>query len=78
MTYESSLLVCTVDLDTAKLYWNSVISTPGAKYVPRHQYFYLTACLEYFEYMQMPLVLFPEWIQEQYNLKLLAYKGYTH
>jgi hypothetical protein len=40
--------------------------------------FYLTARLEYFECMQMPLVLFPEWIQEQYNLKLLAYNGYVN
>jgi hypothetical protein len=30
--------------------------------------FYLTARLEYFEYMQMPLELFPIWIQEQYNI----------
>ncbi len=30
-------------------------------------FFYLTAKLEYFEYMCMPLELFPIWIQEQYN-----------
>ncbi len=26
----------------------------------------------------MPLELFPIWIQEQYNLKMLAYKGFVH
>ncbi len=31
ITYKSSLSVCTADLDTAKLHWKSVISTPGAK-----------------------------------------------
>jgi hypothetical protein len=79
VTYESSQLVCTADLDTAKLHWNSVMSTPGAKFMCLNiKTSYLTARLEYFKYMQMPLVLFPEWIQEQNNLKLLAYKGYIH
>ncbi len=40
--------------------------------------FYLTAKLEYFEYMQMPLDLFPIWIQKQYDLKVLAYNGFVH
>jgi hypothetical protein len=26
----------------------------------------------------MPLELFPIWIQEQYDLKMLAYKGFVH
>jgi hypothetical protein len=26
----------------------------------------------------MPLDLFPVWIQKQYNLKTLSYKGYVH
>jgi hypothetical protein len=43
-----------------------------------HHFFYLTAKLEYFKYMHMPLELFPIWIQEQYNLKVLAYKGFVH
>jgi hypothetical protein len=42
------------------------------------KFFYLMAKLEYFEYMQMPLDLFPIRIQNQYNLKALAYKGYVH
>ncbi len=46
--------------------------------MPQHQFFYLTVRLEYFEYMQMPLNLFPVWIQEQYDLQKLAYKGYVH
>jgi hypothetical protein len=40
--------------------------------------FYLTARLEYFKYMRMPLDLFPVWIQEQYNLQRLAHNGYVH
>ena len=40
--------------------------------------FYLTARLDYFEYMRIPLDLFPVWIKEQYNLNTLAYKGFVH
>ncbi len=40
--------------------------------------FYLMVQLDYFEYMNMPLTLFPSWIQEQYNLASMAYKGCFH
>jgi hypothetical protein len=77
--YESSPLVQTADLDMAKLHWNSVISTKNAKYVCLDiKNFYLTARLDYFEYMRMPLSLFPLWIQEQYNMVALALDGYVH
>jgi hypothetical protein len=77
--YASSPFIWTVDSDTATLHWNSVISTKGAKYMCLDvKNFYLTAKLEYFKYMRMPLELFLIWIQEQYNLKMLAYKGFEH
>jgi hypothetical protein len=79
ITYKSSPSVRIANLDTAKLHWNSVISTKGAKYMCLDiKNFYLMAKLEYFEYMQTPLDLFPIWIQNQYTLKNLAYKGYVH
>jgi hypothetical protein len=79
ITYASSPSVRITDLDTAKLHWNSVISTKGAKYMCLDIIFFnLTANLEYFEYMRIPLELFTLWIQEQYNLKMLAYKGFVH
>jgi hypothetical protein len=40
--------------------------------------FYLTAALDYFEYMRMPLELFPTWVREQYKLEQHAYKGFVH
>ncbi len=56
------------DLDTAKLHWNSVISTKQSKCMCLNiKKIYLTARLEYFEYMQMPLKMLPVWIQEQFN-----------
>ncbi len=63
----------------AKIHWNSVINTLGTRFMCLDiKNFYLTACLEYYKYMQMPLTLFPEWIQIQYNMKTLAYNGYVH
>ena len=40
--------------------------------------FYLTAALEYYEYMKIPLALFPFWIIKQYNLNKHALNKYVH
>jgi hypothetical protein len=40
--------------------------------------FYLTAALNYFEYMRMPLAVFPKWIKQQYNLKKHAHNGHVN
>ena len=56
-----------------------MVSTPDAKYMCLDiKNFYLTTALEYFEYMKIPLSLFPEWTQEQYYLKKLALDGMVH
>ena len=69
----------TADLCTSKLLWNSVLSTPDAKYMCLDiKNFYLTAALDYFEYMRMPLELFPSWIRKQYDLDNCAYNGFVH
>ncbi len=71
--YDGDASVRTANLDTAKLHWNSVISTENARYMCLDiKQFYLTAVLEYFEYMKIPLALFPVWTIEQYNLQNLA------
>ena len=40
--------------------------------------FYLTAALEYYEYMKIPLTLFPTWIVEQYDLNRHALHSFVH
>jgi hypothetical protein len=61
INYKASALVCTADLDTAKLHWNSFISTALAKYMCLYiKNFYLMATLEYYKYMKIPLTLFPK------------------
>jgi hypothetical protein len=39
---------------------------------------YLTAALEYFKYMKIPLSLFPTWTIKQYNLNTLAVDGWVY
>ncbi len=75
---ESELSVRTADINIAKLHWNSVVSTEDAQYMCLDiKNFYLTAALEYYEYMQIPLPYFPAWTIEQYNLLEHAYNGYV-
>jgi hypothetical protein len=79
INYESNASVRTADVDMAKLHRNSVVSTPLAGYTCLDiRNFYLMAALEYFEYRQMPLTLFPAWIIEQYDMKKHALNGYIH
>jgi hypothetical protein len=56
--------------------WNSILSTKGVKFMCLDiKNFYLTAPPDHFEYMIMPLSLFPPWTKEQYNLDKLAKTG---
>ena len=69
----------TADITTTKIVWNSVISTDGARYACLDVGdFYLETPLEKFEYMKMPLALFPEWTRKQYDLDAKAHKGFVY
>jgi hypothetical protein len=62
--YKGDISTHIADLTTSKLLWNIVLSTWDAKYMCLDiKKFYLTAMLEYFKYIQMPLVVFPDWIK---------------
>jgi hypothetical protein len=79
LTYLENVSTRTVDLSTSKLLWNSVLSTEGVKYMCLDiKNFYLTAALDYFEYMQMPLSVFPEWIKKQYKLDKHAQNSFVY
>jgi hypothetical protein len=59
--------------------WNSVLSTEGAKYMCLDiTNFYLLAPLDRYEYMKMPLTLFPEWIIEQYKLRMHTLNSFVY
>ena len=56
-----------------------MVSTDDARYMCLDiKNFYLTAALEYYEYMRIPLSHFPAWTIEQYNLLEHAYNGYLY
>jgi hypothetical protein len=79
INYYAELLFPMANLVTAKLHGNSIVSTALAKYMCIDIFFfYLTAKLEYFDYMMIPLALFPDWIIEQYDLKRHALNGKVH
>jgi hypothetical protein len=64
---------------TTQQHWNSVVSTPNKKYMCLDiNNFYLTAAPEYFEYMKIPLNLFPKWIVEQQDLNTHAKNRWVH
>jgi len=60
----------TADLLTVKLLFNSIISTPNAKFMTIYiKDFYLMTPMDRFEYFRIKLELFPEDIIEEYGLR---------
>ena len=77
--YPGELSTRTADLTTSKLLWNSVLSTPGAEYMCLDlKNFYLSAALDRYEYMKMPISVFPPWIIEQYDLNKHVLNGFIY
>jgi hypothetical protein len=69
----------TANMVSVKIMWKSVISTPGAKFGGADiKNMYLETPLDWYEYMQMPLKLFPDDIINHYNLCEKAFNGYVY
>eukprot|EP00957_Ditylum_brightwellii_P185384 14116410-Ditylum_brightwellii.AAC.1 len=74
--YTRDVSTPTADITTAKMLLNSVVSTPGAKYLGLNiKDFYLNTELDTSEYMHLPIALIPQEIINQYNLVPLVYNG---
>jgi hypothetical protein len=59
--------------------WNSVLSTEGAKYMCLDiKNFYLSAPLDRYKYMKIPLALYPAWTIKQYNLHTHTLNGFVY
>ena len=77
--YAGNLTTHTADLTTTKLLWNSVISTPGSRYMCLDiTNFYLGTPMARFEYMKIPIDVFPPATIEQYNLHQHAHNGFIY
>ena len=67
--YPGKLTTRTANLTTSKVLWNSVLSTVGARFmVIDTKSFYLGMPPDNFEYMKIPLSIFPQHIINQYHL----------
>ena len=74
--YPGDVSTKTSDLSTAKILLNSVISTPGARFMGLDiKDFYLNTHMERYEYMRIPIQCIPQKIFEQYNLEDLVHNG---
>jgi len=77
--YPGELTTRTANLTTSKILWNSVVSTEGAKFMGIDvKSFYLCTPMDRYEYMKMPLSIFPEHIKRQYNMEAHALNGFVY
>ncbi len=79
INYPGELTMRTADMTTAKVNWNSVLSTLKAHYMCLDiGNFYLTALLDRYKYMKMLISMFPLWIVTQYNVLNRVVGGYVY
>lgn len=76
--YPFELTTRTADMLSAKILWNSVISTVGARFACCDiKNMYLNTPLDRFEYMKMQLSILPDNIITHYNLRDKAQNGFV-
>jgi hypothetical protein len=77
--YPDDVSTPTADITTAKLLFNSVVSTHRARFcVADIKDFYLNTEMKRYEYMRLAISLIPQEIIEQYNLMDLVVDGYVY
>ena len=70
INYPGAVSTKTADLITTKLLWNSVLSTPNAKYgCIDIKNMYLQTPMKRREYMRIPVKLIPQEFMELYKLR---------
>jgi hypothetical protein len=78
INYPFKLTMRTTDMVSSKLLWNSTISMPGAHFAGADiKNMYLDTLLNCFEYMRMPISLFPTDIINHYQLNNKVLKDYV-
>jgi len=76
--YSMTVNLPTANLITMKCYINSTISMPGSKYCTMDiTYFYLGTTMIEFEYIRVPLSMFPIEIQQQYQLTKIIHNNHV-
>jgi hypothetical protein len=79
LDYSGITATATASLTTLKILLNSVISTPGARFMTLDikNYYYNTP-MDTFEYMRLPLEIIPDEVILQYDLRKLAVAGWVY
>jgi hypothetical protein len=79
LDYSGDVATSTADITTFKILINSTLSTKDAAMMMMDiKNYHLGTPLPRFEYMKMPISLFPEEIIQQYNLNDLAVDGWVY
>ena len=79
LTYPGELSTRVADLTTTKLLWNSVLSTKGARFMGIDiKNFYLGTPMDRYQYMKMPLSIFPPHVIQQYDLQRKSKNGFVY
>jgi hypothetical protein len=77
--YPFKLTKRTADMLSSKIMRNSVVSTLDARFAGANiKNMYLKTPLDWYEYMRMPLDLFPDNIVDHYNLRRKAKNGFVY
>jgi hypothetical protein len=79
INYPFKLTMHTTNMSSSKILWNSTISTPGACFAGADiKNMYLETPLDRFEYIRMPISLFPTDIIDHYQLNNKVLKDYVY
>jgi hypothetical protein len=74
VNYPGAVSTKTADLAMAKILLNSVLSTPGAKYMTGDlKDFYLNTPMEWYEYVRLPIKIIPPISIIEHDLLLLVH-----
>jgi hypothetical protein len=69
----------TAHLTTVKVFFNSIISTPNARFMTANlKDFYLETPMDEYEYMRIPVAIIPEAIMSKYNLVPLVHHDHVY
>ena len=79
INYPFEVSTPTADLPTIKMLWNSVLSTPKAKFITLDvANFYLGTPMERPEYMRLPIKIIPQEIIDKYDLEKKVEDGWVY
>ena len=69
----------TADITTAKTFFNSILSTPNAKFMTINlKDFYLGTLMTWYKYIHVPIKLLSQWIIDMYQLAPLIHNDFVY